>query len=88
MSVSEGRRPAASAIAALRIWGKDGLIPQFKQAAIGMLELAVDGSKLVGTGFENEHIVHTHVAVLGLEVLGPDPGRENGLEPWFSGETL
>ena len=46
-----------------------------------MFELAVAGSKFAGTGLENEQIVHTHVAVLGLGVVEPDPVVENGLAP-------
>ena len=55
-------RPAALDIAAFRTCGKDGLIPQLRQGGIGIFELAVEGSKLDGTGFENEQMMQTHVA--------------------------
>ena len=46
------------------------------------------GSKFEGTGLENEQIVQTHVALLGLGVPGPDPAFEKGLLPRFIGEVL
>jgi len=75
-------------MAAFNTCGKDGFIPQFKQGGMDMFEFAVPGSKLEGTGFENEQIVQTHVALLGLGVLDPDPGIENGLAPWGIGDAL
>lgn len=56
-------------MAAFRICGNGGLIPQAKQGGNGVLELAVVGSKLVGTGLEKEHIEHTQVALLCLGEL-------------------
>lgn len=53
-----------------------------------MFEFAVAGSKFAGTGFENEQIVQTHVAVLGLGVLVPDPVLENGLAPRCTGDAV
>lgn len=51
-----------------------------------MLEFAVPGSKFEGTGLENEQIVQTHVALLDLGVLDPEPGAANGLAPRWTGD--
>ena len=45
-------------------------------------------SKLDGTGLENEQIVQTHVALLGLGVLRPDPALGKGLLPPCTGDAL
>lgn len=45
-------------------------------------------SKLDGTGLENEQIVQTHVALLGLGVLRPDPALGKGLLPPCIGDPL
>jgi hypothetical protein len=50
------------AIAAFTTWTVGGLIPQARQGGIGVLEASA-GSKFEGTGFEKEHIGHTHVAL-------------------------
>jgi hypothetical protein len=42
------------------------LIPHARQGGIGVALVAVEASKLEGTGFENEHIGQTHVAFTGL----------------------
>jgi hypothetical protein len=64
------------------------LIPQFKQEGKIIFEFAVPGAKLEGTGLEKEQIVHTHVELLGLRVLDPDLGIENGLAPRWIGDVL
>jgi hypothetical protein len=59
----------------LSIIFKDGLIPQAKHDGRGVEAVAVVGSKFDGTGLENEHIGHTHVAfnvLVGREILGED----------------
>lgn len=68
--------------------GKAGLTPQVTQAGRGVFEFAVAGSKLGGTGLEKEQIVQTHVAVLGLGVLDPDPVLEKGLAPRCIGDAV
>ena len=45
-------------------------------------------SKLDGTGLENEQIVQTHVALLGLGVLRPDPALGKGFLPPCIGDAL
>lgn len=55
-------RLEAAAIAAFRTVANGGLIPQARHGGSGAEELAVAGSKLEGTGFENEQIGHIHVA--------------------------
>ena len=45
-------------------------------------------SKFDGTGLENEQIVQTHVALLGLGVLRPDPALGKGLLPRCIGDAL
>jgi hypothetical protein len=56
----------AAAIAAFSIVVKGGLIPHARQGGIGVALVAVEASKLEGTGLENEHIGQTHVAFTGL----------------------
>ena len=63
-------------------------MPQLRHGGIDMFEFAVAGSKFEGTGLENEQIVQTHVALLGLGVLDPDLAFERGLEPRCIGEAL
>ena len=53
-----------------------------------MFGVAVAVSKLDGTGLENEQIVQTHVALLGLGVLRPDPAPGNGLLTPCIGDAL
>jgi hypothetical protein len=50
------------AIAALTTWTVGGLIPQARHGGMGVREASA-GSKFEGTGFENEHIGHTQVAL-------------------------
>ena len=64
------------------------MIPQLRHGGIGIFEFAVAGSKFDGTGLENEQIVQTHVAVLGLGVLDPDAAFENGLPPRCIGDAF
>ena len=45
-------------------------------------------SKLDGTGLEKEQIVQTHVALLGLGVLRPDPALGKGLLTLCIGDAL
>ena len=75
-------------MAAFNTCGKEGLTPQVTQAGRGVFEFAVAVSKFTGTGFENEQIVQTHVAVLGLGVLDPDPILEKGLDPRCTGDAV
>jgi len=63
----------AAAIAALRIVVNSGLIPHARQGGSGVDAFAVAGSKLDGTGFENEQIRQTQVA-------GTDCGAGDGLD--------
>ena len=75
-------------MAAFRRCGNDGLIPQLRHGGNDMFEFAVAGSKFEGTGLENEQIVQTHVALLGLGVLDPDLAFGKDLEPRCIGEAL
>jgi hypothetical protein len=59
-----GARFVAPEIAAFRTRDHGGFIPQAKHGVNGLCALAVTGSKFEGTGFENEHIGHIHVAEL------------------------
>ena len=65
-----GGRLAAPDIAAFRTRARGGFIPQAKHGANGLWTLAVAGSKFEGTGLENEHIGHIHVAELAGEGSG------------------
>jgi hypothetical protein len=77
--VSFGGGPGAGlfdmpAIAAFTTCTVGGLIPQARHGGIGVRDASA-GSKFDGTGFENEHIGHTHVALCcgagaGLPCLG------------------
>ena len=73
---------------ALSTCGKEGLTPQVTHAGRGVLEFAAAGSKFAGTGLENEQIVQTHVAALGLEVTDPDAALEKGLPPRCTGDAV
>lgn len=45
-------------------------MPQAKQGGIGVDAVAVEGSKFEGTGFENEQMGQTQVALMALGVTG------------------
>lgn len=75
-------------MAAFSTCGKEGLTPHVTHAGRGVFEFAVAGSKFAGTGLENEQIVQTHVAVLGLGVLNPGPVLENGLAERCTGDEV
>lgn len=64
------------------------MIPQLRHGGIDIFGVAVAVSKLDGTGLENEQIVHTHVALLGLGVLRPDPTLGMGLLAPCIGDAL
>ena len=75
-------------MAAFSTCGKEGLTPHVTHAGKGVFELAVAGSKFADTGLENEQIVQTQVAALGLGVLEPDALLENGLTPRYIGDAV
>lgn len=52
----------AAAIVAFSKIVSGGLMPQARQGGSGVEAVAVAGSKLEGTGFENEQMGQTHVA--------------------------
>lgn len=52
----------AAAIVAFSTVVSGGFIPHAKQGGSGVDAVAVAGSKLDGTGLENEHMGQTHVA--------------------------
>lgn len=52
----------AAAIVAFSTIVSGGLMPQARQGGSGVEAVAVAGSKLEGTGFENEQMGQTHVA--------------------------
>lgn len=53
-----------AAMAALTTCTVGGLIPHARHGGMGVREASA-GSKLDGTGFEKEHMGHTHVALAG-----------------------
>ena len=53
---------AIAAMAAFTTCTDGGFIPHAKHGGIGVRDASA-GSKLEGTGFENEHIGHTQVAL-------------------------
>lgn len=63
---SEGARFVTAAIAAFSIVVNGGLIPQARHGGNGVEAVAVAGSKLEGTGLENEQIGQIHVAFTGF----------------------
>jgi hypothetical protein len=70
LDVAPAARLDIAAIAALTIWTSGGLIPQAWHGGRGVYWLAVDGSKLLGTGFDRPHIGHIHVAFTSLAGAG------------------
>jgi hypothetical protein len=54
----------AAAIVAFSTIVSGGLIPHARQGGSGVKAVAVAGSKLEGTGFENEQMGQTHVALM------------------------
>lgn len=71
-------RLAAADIAAFRMVVKGGLIPHARQGGTGVEEVAATGSKFEGTGLENVHIGHIHVAADD----GPGEGPWEGIRRW------
>ena len=65
MGAGELLRPDAAAMAAFKTCGKVGLMPHAWHGGIGVLALAVAGSKLGGTGLEKVQMIQIHVALLG-----------------------
>lgn len=63
-------------------------MPQLKHGGRIMFLFAVTGSKFEGTGFENEQITQTQVALLGLGVLAPEARFEDGLATRLDGRML
>lgn len=63
---SEGARFVAAAIAAFSIVVNCGLIPHARHGGNGVEAVAVAGSKLEGTGLENEQMGQIHVAFTGF----------------------
>ena len=56
-------RLAFALIAAFNMVENEGWTPQVRQVGSGKLAFAVRGSKLEGTGFENEQIGQIHVPI-------------------------
>lgn len=59
-------RLVAALIAALRTVVNGGLMPHARQVGKFVAALAVAGSKLDGTGLENEHMGQIQVALIGF----------------------
>lgn len=73
-------RLAAADMAAFRTVVKGGLIPHARQGGTGVDAVAETGSKCEGTGLENVHIGHIHVAAVG----GGRDGPWEWIRPWPS----
>ena len=58
---------------------RGGLIPHARQGGRGVRALAVDGSKLRGTSFENEQIGQIHVAEVACVGAGDEVKDLSGL---------
>lgn len=69
-------------IAAFKTSGNGGLIPQARHGGSGNDSVAIVGSKLEGTGLENEHIGQTQVPT----TTGKDAGGRKGLGDLELGE--
>lgn len=76
-------RFAALDIAAFRTCANGGFIPQARHGANGVCTVAVVGSKLDGTGFENVHIGQIQVALFAG--AGSGGGRWNELSDRLAG---
>lgn len=76
------------AMAAFTTWRYGGLMPHAKHGGIGVFALDSTGSKLDGTGLENEHIGHIQVALLGKSGAWFANAWRNGLasRPCAAGE--
>jgi len=68
-----------AAIAALTTCSSGGFIPHARHGGSGVCAFAAEGSKLEGTGFENEHIGQTHVALTAAEGAGDAVTDRNGV---------
>lgn len=86
MLPSSGVRLALAVMAAFSTSAKGGFIPQARHGGNGNDSVAMVGSKLEGTGFENEQIGQTHVPTT-TDRFAEDrgPGRK-GLEDRDVGE--
>jgi len=69
----------SAAIAALTTWSSGGFIPHARHGGSGVCAFTAEGSKLEGTGFENEHIGQTHVALSAAEGAGEAVTDRNGV---------
>ena len=72
-----------AATAAFNTRAKGGLIPQARHGGSGNASVAMVGSKLEGTGFENEHIGQTQVPTTTATIVDERKGladREFGEE--------
>jgi hypothetical protein len=79
-------RLAFAAMAALSTKANGGLMPQARQGGNGKASVAIVGSKLDGTGLENEQMGHTQVpTTTGKDGVGRAEGR-NGLVDRDAGE--
>ena len=67
-------------IAAFSRRASGGLIPQARHDGNGLCAFAIAGSKVVGNGFESEHIGHTHVVFSGRALKVEDVEILCGLE--------
>jgi len=68
-----------AAMAALTTCTRGGLIPQARHGGNGVRSFAVLGSKLEGTGFENEQIGHIQVAFGSLTGAGEGAAARPGV---------
>ena len=61
-------------------------MPQARHGGSGVCIVAVEGSKFVGTGFENVHMGQTQVAL--LDAVGSAGGRRKGLSVRVVGDDV
>ena len=63
-------------------------MPHARHGGNGVCAFAVVGSKLVGSGFENEHIGHIQVTLCGHWLLAVELCPARGLPPRGRGEAV
>lgn len=81
-----GGRFVFDEIAALNTWANSGLMPQVRHGGNGKDSLAIVGSKLEGTGFENEQILQTHTPLSMTGVVARAGASLKGLGTLETGD--
>jgi len=79
---------AFAAMAALSTRAKGGFMPQARHGGNGNVSVAIVGSKLDGTGLENEQMGHTQVPTSTGGAAAVTPEGRNGLGDREAGDDV